>query len=258
MATGLSLPERTVHIWLVDPAAVRDTELLNAYHQLMTSDEHARWERYRFDKDKHQHRVTRALVRHTLSRYAPHIAPADWRFTCNSHGKPSIVNSLPEALEFNLSHTQNRVALAVTRMQEIGVDVEKIKPVDQVRGLAAGCFTENENRYIFSDSSDEVMWRFFKLWTLKEAYIKACGRGLSISLQALSFLPLANPLTLSFHEEHQDDPARWSFRTWQMSPEHLLSIAVPQAAGEPLNVEFYEALPLRDFTPRQFEEIIGR
>lgn len=256
--TAFSLSTQSVHIWLVDPTTVIDAPLLDAYHQLLTPDEYSKWERYRFDKDKHQHLITRALVRHTLSRYVPEIAPADWRFHCNDHGKPSITNSLALPLQFNVSHTQNRVALAVTVGQEVGVDVEKIKAVEQVRGLAERCFTDEENRYIFGGGHDRVLWRFFKLWTLKEAYIKACGRGLSISLQALSFTPLEHPLSLVFRDGHIDDPQRWSFRVWQLSPDHLLSLALPQSSATALQVTFFECLPLRDFAPRQFEEIIGK
>lgn len=252
------LPHNTVHIWLADPTTITDPLLLDAYHQLLTPEEHERWVRYRFDKDKHQHLVTRALLRHTLSLYAPQIAPPDWRFVMNSHGKPAISNPLELPLQFNLSHTLNRVALAVTLGREIGVDVEKIKTVDQVRGLAARCFTEEENRYIFGGGKETVLWRFFKLWTLKEAYIKACGRGLSISLQALSFFPTADPLRLSFHEGHVDDPDRWTFRVWQSSPDHLLSLAVPQPATLSLEVMFYQAVPTRDFTALCLEEVIAR
>lgn len=252
------LPPNTVHIWLVDPTTVADTLLLDQYHQLLTPDEHERWERYRFDKDKHQHLVTRALLRHTLSLYVPQLAPAEWRFVMNSHGKPAIANPIELPLQFNLSHTLNRVGLAVTLGREIGVDVEKIKTVEQVRGLALRCFTEEENRYLFDGDKETVLWRFFKLWTLKEAYIKACGRGLSISLQALSFSPIADPLRLSFHEGHIDEPERWSFRVWQPSPDHLLSLAVQQPATEPLDVVFYKALPLKDFTAISLDEVIAR
>lgn len=266
MQPALSLPQNTVHIWLVDPATVADSALIQAYHQLLTEDEQARWERYRFDKDKHQHLVTRALLRHCLSLYVPGVDPAEWRFANNPYGKPAIANPLELPLQFNLSHTLNRVALAVTLEREIGVDVERIKAVDQVRGLAERCFTEGENRYIFGSDlrghlrgdMEGILWRFFKLWTLKEAYIKACGRGLSISLQALSFDPEAAPLRLSFREDHLDDPERWSFRVWQPGPDHLLSLALPQPATEPLEVVFYQALPLRDFTAVSLEEVIGR
>ena len=266
MYPALPLLHNAVHIWLLDPTTIADTTLLDTYHQLLTQDEQERWIRYRFDKDKHQHLVTRALLRHTLSLYVPQVAPADWRFANNPYGKPAITNSLELPLQFNLSHTLNRVALAVTLGREIGVDVEKIKTVDQVRGLAERCFTKEENHYIFSgdfrghqrSDMQGVLWRFFKLWTLKEAYIKACGRGLSISLQALSFFPETTPLRLSFREDHVDDPERWSFRVWQPGPDHLLSLAVPQPATEPLDVMFYQALPLRDFTAISLEEVIAR
>jgi 4'-phosphopantetheinyl transferase len=266
MHQALSLPRNSVHIWLLDPSTITDSALLDTYHQLLTPDEQERWVRYRFDKDKHQHLVTRALLRHTLSLYVPEVAPAGWRFVNNDYGKPSIANAVALPLQFNLSHTLNRVALAVTLEREIGVDVERIKPLDQVRGLAERCFTEEENHYIFGGDMrshltgdiQDVLWRFFKLWTLKEAYIKACGRGMSISLQSLSFDPQAAPLRLCFTDGYEDDSERWSFRVWQPGPQHLLSLAVSQPQSEPLDVGFYQAVPLRDFTPISMAEVITR
>src|SRR5690606_32756927 len=136
MNAPLSLDERQVHIWLLDPANITDPALLDRYHALLTPEEHAKWRRYRFDKDKHQHIVTRALIRDTLSRYETRVAPSDWQFELHPHGKPAIANALARPLFFNLSHTQNLAALAVSRSSAVGVDVERIKQVEQVRGLA--------------------------------------------------------------------------------------------------------------------------
>lgn len=237
------LARQQVHIWLVDPTTVTDTDLLSRYHELLTPDEHAKWQRYRFDKDKHQHLVTRALIRSTLSRYEPSIAPQDWRFELNAHGKPAIANVLARPLHFNLSHTQNLAALAVTRCAPVGVDVEKIKVVEQVRGLAERCFTDEEIAFVFSGDKAAVMERFFKLWTLKEAYIKAHGCGMSVSLHSVAFDPLAAPLMVSFDAAHDDRPEEWCFRHWELG-EHLLSLALNVSERRGAEVEFFHTIPL--------------
>ncbi|MBC6903984.1 4-phosphopantetheinyl transferase [Saccharophagus sp. K07] len=258
MTQTISLPDQSVHIWLVDPTTITDPSLLAHYHQLMTADEHTKWERYRFDKDKHQHLVTRALIRHTLSLYQPSVAPADWRFEKNQHGKPSIVNPLEKPLFFNLSHTQKLATIAVTHSALVGVDVERIKTVDQVRGLAERCFTEEENAYIFRGDADAVLWRFFKLWTLKEAYLKALGCGMSLSLQALSFSPKSTPIQVRFDESHDDNAEHWTFRTWQATTEHLLSLAINIPATAPLSIQFFQTTPAQEFSEIHCEEIVGR
>jgi 4'-phosphopantetheinyl transferase len=246
-----------VHVWLVDPTNITDPALLDRYHALLTREEHTKWQRYRFDKDKHQHLVTRALIRDTLSRYEPQVAPADWRFESNQHGKPAIANPLAQPLFFNLSHTQNLAALAVTRLAAVGVDVEKIKPVEQVRGLAERCFADSEIQYVFSGEKSALMWRFFKLWTLKEAYIKARGCGLSLSLQSVVFAPQAHPLEVDFDPSH-DHPSEWSFRNWEVGSDHLLSLAINLASTHNPVVSLFNVTPLGGYTPVYAAEVIGR
>lgn len=258
MNAPLSLEERQVHIWLLDPANITDPALLDRYHALLTPEEHAKWRRYRFDKDKHQHLVTRALIRDTLSRYETRVAPSDWQFELNPHGKPAIANALARPLFFNLSHTQNLAALAVSRSSAVGVDVERIKQVEQVRGLAERCFVEREIQYVFEGDKAALMWRFFKLWTLKEAYLKARGCGLSLSLQSVAFAPKAQPLTVDFDQSHDDCPADWSFRNWEVGTEHLLSLAVNVAPTQSLAVSLFKVTPLDAFSPAEATEVCGR
>lgn len=250
----LTLAEGQVHIWLVDPTAISTSELLERYHQLMTADENAKWQRYKFEKDKHQHLVTRALIRDTLSRYEPQVAPADWRFEQNPHGKPAIANALRQPLYFNLSHTQNLAALAVTRSGTVGIDVEKIKPMEQVRGLAERCFVEDEVSFVFAGEKNSLLWRFFKLWTLKEAYIKARGCGMSLSLHAVRFAAEAHPLTVSFDLEHDDQPEAWAFRHWQLGPEHLMSLAINLPTESALNISHFRGVPMGDFAVADISE----
>jgi 4'-phosphopantetheinyl transferase len=245
MRQPLVLTAEQVHIWLIDPVAVTDPGLLERYAQLLTPDEHAKWQRYRFDKDKHQHLVTRALIRTTLSRYEPRVTPADWRFELNAHGKPAIANPLDQPLHFNLSHTQNLAALAVTREAAVGVDVEKIKPVDHVRGLAERCFADEEIGYVFDGDQNALLQRFFKVWTLKEAYLKARGCGMSLSLHSVIFTPQAQPLVVRFDPDH-DDPSAWSFYHWAVGADHQLSLALNRPVDQPVDIEIFTAIPLSD------------
>jgi 4'-phosphopantetheinyl transferase len=256
------IPKNGVDIWLLDPTTVTDNALIEQYHPWLNQDEQARWERFKFAKDKHQHLLTRALLRSTLSRYYPQITPVNWEFSFNSHGKPTIANTMPTPLYFNLSHCLNRVTLAVTHLGELGIDVEKIKPVDQLRGLAERCFTAPERDYILQGARRQENispahlqsqeWRFFKLWTLKEAYIKACGKGLSIPLDSFSFDPLAHPICIDFMDDQIDSTA-WIFKSWQISPDHLLSLAIK--THQLTRIRFLYSIPSKTPKIREFDEI---
>ena len=100
---------------------------LDSYEALLSEDERERMARFVFDHDRHAFVITRAHVRTMLSRYAA-VAPADWRFVENVHGRPELFDR-PEGtpdLRFNISHTDGLIACAVTIGREVGVDVEHI------------------------------------------------------------------------------------------------------------------------------------
>ena len=121
------LPFNAVHIDLVDTANAAALARLDAYKAVMSKNEHERMARLVFDRDRRAFLITRALVRTMLARYAA-VAPADWRFIENVHGRPEILDrpSGTPDLRFNISHTDGLIACAVTIGREVGVDVENI------------------------------------------------------------------------------------------------------------------------------------
>ena len=122
---------------------------------------------------------TRARLRMILSHYLNQ--PADSLRLCQTeHGKPYLLD-FPE-LAFNLSHTGNYLALAVTRNAEIGLDIEQPRPRKNLPGLAEKCFAGNEFSYWRQLSESEHLSTFFRFWTAKEAFVKATGRGISLGL----------------------------------------------------------------------------
>jgi phosphopantetheinyl transferase len=93
---------------------------------LMTPEEHERYRRFRFERDRRMFLATRALVRTVLTRYATTVAPGDWRFAAGEHGKPRIAGPAVEpAIHFNLSNTPGLVVCAISIAHEVlGVDAE--------------------------------------------------------------------------------------------------------------------------------------
>jgi 4'-phosphopantetheinyl transferase len=107
-------------------------------------------------------------------------------FSKNEYGKPFLVNA--GRLHFNISHSAEWVVCALGEAP-VGIDVEKLSPVDD--DLARKIFTAPEYRTLSGKSPMERLPYFYALWTLKESYIKALGKGLSIPLT--SFSVLCNP-----------------------------------------------------------------
>jgi 4'-phosphopantetheinyl transferase len=218
------LPSNEIHLWLVLTNEINDAALISAYQTLMTPKELAKAERFHFQKDRHQHIITRALVRTTLSRYAS-IDPIDWRFSENEYGRPEILGDSP--LRFNLSHTDGLIACVVVVKLDIGVDVENIRRKSGGINVAKRFFSPKEMQDLDAVPESQRQERFFDYWTLKESYIKARGMGLSLPLNQFSFhLSNNNPLRISFAPQLQDDPNQWQFWLLQPTLQHKLAISI--------------------------------
>jgi 4'-phosphopantetheinyl transferase len=235
------LPLKAVHVDLVDPADPAAGARADAYRALLSTDEHERMVRFVFERDRRQFLLTRALVRTTLSRYAG-LAPADWHFVANVHGRPEILDrpaGVPD-LRFNVSHTDGLIACAVTIGREVGVDVEHIGR-RLTHDIAGRFFAPREVRDLHALPADQQARVFFDYWTLKEAYIKARGFGLALPLADFAFT-LGDSPHITFEPALKDDPATWQFAQAWPTPQHRLGLAV-RRTGEDLPVRIRFVVP---------------
>lgn len=196
-----------------------------------------------FERDRRRFLLTRALVRTMLSRYAG-VAPAEWAFIANVHGRPEILDrpgSVPD-LRFNLSHTEGLIACAVTIGREVGVDVEHIQR-RLTRDVAGRFFAPSEVNTLKALPDDEQARAFFDYWTLKEAYIKARGFGLALPLADFAFtLAPPAPPQIAFEPALEDDSATWQFAQDWPTPVHRLAVAV-RREGHDLPVRIRKVVP---------------
>lgn len=137
------------------------------------------------------------------------------RFVCNRYGKPSLEAAIP--FFFNLSHSGEWISLIwSTRNLSLGVDVERIKPMEL--GIAERFFTRQEYADLMSLGEMERLERFFQLWTLKESYIKARGKGLAIPLDSFTLHPAE-----SAGEWYSPEAAGYRFSSGKIDERHYLS-----------------------------------
>jgi 4'-phosphopantetheinyl transferase len=240
----LPLAPGQVDIWLTSLARGVSGELQLAYQQLLSASERERWQRFLVEGPRLQHLVARALVRTTLSRYA--AVPEDaWQFEPNRYGRPYV--SQPTAfrdLYFNLSHTDGLVACAVSRSSDIGVDVENIQRDLDILALAPSVFAPTEVASVRQSSPDDRSDYFFSYWTLKEAYIKARGMGLSLALDGFWFDLSGAAPRVQFSERCPDDCERWRFRQFTPTAEHKLAVAIAPPAGQEPDIRRHWVVPL--------------
>jgi len=220
---------------------------------VMSRGEWDRLGRFVFEKDRRRYRVTRLLVRHVLSRYVP-IPPREWTFAATDFGRPLITNddAAVQPIRFNISHSDKVVMLAVTRGLDVGIDVEDLDrdvPLD----AAPSFFAADEVRQLSAMPDASKPRRFLDFWTLKESYIKARGKGLSLPLDRFSFdLEHEGELRFAVDPRLHDVAQRWSFWTWQPSPGSVAALCLGLPAGTPACIETRRVIPLLVEEPMGF------
>ena len=237
------LSEDEAHVWLANPERIHEPALLERYLALLGSQERERHARLRREPSRREFLVAHAFARMTLSRYAP-VPPEAWSFSLGEHGRPEISGpSDGRGLRFNLSHTRGMVACAVTRDLDIGVDVENRARRLRHRDLSERFFGEAEVEALRALAPEERARRFLELWTLKEAYLKARGLGISIPLRGFQFqLSDSAPPRIRFDPALLcDDPESWQFALHRPTQTHTLALAICRPDRRERTVRFFES-----------------
>ena len=172
----LDLLLNDVHIWRIN---LNSDELqLQSFRETLSSDEIARAERFYFPEHRQRFMAGRGTLRTILGQYLD-IAPKQVEFEYQPRGKPLLAAKFADqGLLFNLSHSQDLALLGVSCQHQIGVDLEYIRTMSDLEGLAKRFFSAREYEYLRLLSPAQQQQIFFRYWTCKEAYLKATGDGL--------------------------------------------------------------------------------
>jgi 4'-phosphopantetheinyl transferase len=243
-----------LELWLADPGDLAESAVEEACAALLDDAERARAARFRFDRHRREYLATHALTRVALSHAHP-LPPQAWRFSVNQYGKPSPI---PECgLRFNQSNSVELAVCLVARSTanpgaataevgaEVGVDVESFARAEEIVPLAPRVFSAAERAQLDALPAAERPDRALSLWTLKEAYIKARGIGLSLPLQGISFLfDGADAMRLEVAPGVDDDPVRWRFCRFDHAGHRIaLAVEANAAPGPEIASEIFEVRP---------------
>ncbi|NOU63259.1 4'-phosphopantetheinyl transferase superfamily protein [Paenibacillus sp. LMG 31461] len=155
-------------------------EQFNHLLTLVSSEKGSRIKRYYRLEDAQRVLAGDILIRYLLSQKL-NLSNKDIRFGVNPYGKPFLL--LDNEMHFNISHSGNWVVCCIDN-QPLGIDVEQIQPIDLK--LADRFFAFEEIVSLNHKKESEKINHFYNIWTLKESYIKAVGKGLSIPLNSFS------------------------------------------------------------------------
>jgi 4'-phosphopantetheinyl transferase len=185
---NLSLVAADIHIWRANLNL--DKSQLDRFRSTLSADEIIRAERFYFEKHRHSFIASRGILREILGRYLE-IEANQVKFGYELRGKPFLItDSGTLQLNFNVSHSEDLALYAMASpaagiasggksSNQVGIDLEMIRPIADIQQLAQRFFATSETNAIASLIPPYQEQLFFRYWTCKEAYLKATGEGLS-------------------------------------------------------------------------------
>lgn len=182
---------------------------------------------------KEQWRATLSdlLLRNVLAQELD-ISSTSIKIEINSHGKPFLKGG---KRHFNLSHSEAIIVIA-TDDTPIGIDVEYIQPLDDLEHLLVNFSLEEQQAYQ-AKAPERRLDFFYDLWTLKESYVKAVGKGLSYGLD--SFTIMISDKEIHFSKETESIDTAWHFKCYIFATKYKCAVCArhDQFPGEALIIK---------------------
>ncbi len=138
--------------------------------------------------------LTRGVLRWVLAQVTEK-SPESLLFKYSQFGKPSLAGPT-DGVQFNLTHSNDLLAIAISRSTPVGIDFEWITPHDDRMSVSSEVFTHNENQAINSPYDLDHGSSFYTIWTAKEAFVKAIGMGLNFNMKDFEFCGRTQAYTL--------------------------------------------------------------
>ncbi|MCF7811020.1 4'-phosphopantetheinyl transferase superfamily protein [bacterium] len=195
--------------------------------QFLSEAELKKADRLRVATQKRQYIIAQAFLRCLLSNYI-HKEPIEIDFIRSKHGKPYLkIESNPNNVNFNLSHSYDLIVVAICYNINIGIDVEKIRSSRNFLGIARRFFSIDEFTALKSLNAEMQQEAFYKCWTRKEAYLKAIGKGIRLPINdfTVSLSPDMPASILKIYNE-KEDASEWKLIDIKTSPDYITSLAI--------------------------------
>ncbi len=220
----LSGESPAVVIRYFDPTSISSQTLNDHVFKGLSPDEQQCMKKFSRASLAHVYLAAHGLKRSFLAQLTGCL-PNELRFEAADRGKP-LISSPATATDwhFNLSHTHTLVAVAASR-QPVGIDVEDLSRQVPDLDIAKRYFSRREYEHIAATAPSEQARLFLRYWTLKEAFLKAEGWGLSQRLDAVEF-DLFGDIGLSVLDLAAEPSQAWRFWQNQLNQTHLMSVAL--------------------------------
>jgi len=162
---------KRIDIWQID---LKDT---NLHHlEYLSEDELMRAQKIIHQSGKDRFIRSRCSLRYILAQ-SLQVAPASLVFEYGEKGKPMLSHPYDSQLEFNLSHDTDKALIALARERQLGIDISDVNRSTNNIAISKRNFSDKEHTFLLSHAADEIPQQFHSIWSRKEAYTKAIGRG---------------------------------------------------------------------------------
>ena len=180
----LNLAADELHIWRAKVSENIDN--LAHYRCLLSQDEQEKASLFHFVEDKYRYIIARGILKTLIGEYI-NSAARSIPLRYSEYGKPYLnINNISKVLKFNLSHANDVIIYGFTKNIDVGVDIEFVNDKLNIYELAPYFCTQEEYEVMLKLPEKQKSAYFYKLWVLKEAFIKSIGLGLSYDLKDIS------------------------------------------------------------------------
>lgn len=230
------LASGAVHCWHFDiDATVAPAGALGA---LLSEQELRRSAQLKDPASRRRFMASRATLRIVLGRYL-RVNPRSVVITAGPHGKPQLADSDgARGLVFNISHTAGRGVLALAWDGQIGIDLQAWRQIRHVDPLLQRCCAESERTWLRSLDPALQTAALFRLWTLKEAFCKAIGRGLAYGLNRCVFDCTGSRPRLIAPAPQPDVACSWHFAELPLPTGISAAVALDRPMAQPGEYKF--------------------
>ena len=205
MATGTE-----AHLWRLNTNQFTAAHFAEAA-QIMSSHEQERAQK--MVRGKETYIASRWLLRKVLSRYTSQHA-RDVEILRTDKGKPYLAHS---NIHFSLSHSGHWAVLAIATSDAVGIDIEATKATRNLAGIAEHYYHPQEFAQLQTLTGDAQYDYFYRLWTLKEAFFKATGTGISAGLDKIHFSLDNDEIQAEIATDLNKEKVGWQFHQWALT-----------------------------------------
>ena len=195
----------------------------------------------KFVRGKESYIASRWLLRKVLACYVG-LAPEAVEFLRTDKGKPYLPQS---DIQFSLSHSGDWALLAVGKIELIGVDIEEVRATRDLYGIAESYYHPHEVAQLQALNGVAQSDYFYRLWTLKEAFFKATGTGISAGLEKIAFELADDKISAQIAAVLSEHDNEWKFHQWTLGAQDYCALACK--SQHPLQVNWFDALPTPAF-----------